>query len=69
MALQSQVLLRKFHYNGMRLTDPNPEKTVDQVRAFFALQFPELLNAVVEGPVTKNGEMTYTFQRATGSKG
>jgi PRTRC genetic system protein C len=69
MALQSQTLTRTFRYNGMRLTDPNSEKTVDQVKAFFAHQFPELLNSEIEGPVTKNGEMTYTFVRAAGSKG
>jgi PRTRC genetic system protein C len=69
MALQSQALTRKFKYNGMRLNDPSPEKTVDQVKSFFALQYPELLNSEVEGPVTKSGEMTYTFVRAAGSKG
>jgi PRTRC genetic system protein C len=69
MTLQAQTIVRKFKYNGMRLVDPSPEKTVDQVKSFYALQFPELLNSEVEGPVTKNGEMTYTFVRAAGSKG
>ncbi|KQB58906.1 MULTISPECIES: PRTRC system protein C [Acidovorax] len=69
MALQSTVLTRKFTYNGMTLADPAPGKDPDQIRIFFANQFPELLTAVVEGPSTKAGVATYNFQRAVGSKG
>lgn len=69
MALQSTVLTRKFSYNGLTLADPAPGKDPDQIRVFYATQFPELLTAVVEGPSTKNGVATYTFQRAVGSKG
>lgn len=69
MALQAVSIQREFKYNGMTLTDPSPSKTPDQVRVFFAAQYPELTNAVVEGPVTKSGKSTYTFARAAGSKG
>lgn len=53
----------------MTLADPAPGKDPDQIRIFFANQFPELLTAVVEGPSTKAGVATYNFQRAVGSKG
>ncbi len=69
MALQATTIQREFKYNGMTLTDPSPSKTPDQVRLFFASQYPELTNAVVEGPATKQGKSTYTFARAAGSKG
>lgn len=69
MALQGKTIIRKFRYNGMTLSDPSAEKTPDQVRMVFATQYPELLNSVIEGPVTKNGISTYTFARAVGSKG
>lgn len=69
MALQGSIIKRSFKYNGLTLTDPLAEKTADQVRKFYASQFPELINSVVEGPVTKNGVSTYTFIRAVGSKG
>lgn len=69
MALVASTITRSFKYNGMTLADPSASKTPDQVRAFFASQYPELTNAVVEGPVTKAGVSTYTFARAAGSKG
>lgn len=69
MALQSTVITRKFTYNGISLGDPAPGKDPDQIRIFYATQFPELLTAIVEGPVTKGGVATYTFQRAVGTKG
>lgn len=67
--MEVKNLTRSFKYNGITLTDPDPGKTPDQVRAIFAYQYPELLNAVIEGPVTKGGVSTYTFARAAGSKG
>jgi PRTRC genetic system protein C len=67
--MEVKTLTRSFKYNGIGLTDPDPGKTPDQVRAIYAYQYPELLNAVIEGPVTKGGVSTYTFARAAGSKG
>lgn len=69
MALQGSLITRKFKYNGLTLSDPLASKLPDQVRMFYAAQYPELLNSVVEGPVTKSGVSTYTFVRAVGSKG
>ncbi len=69
MALQATNITRTFKYNGMTLGDPSSEKTPDQVRMFFSRQYPELLNAVVEGPVTRNGNSVYSFARAVGAKG
>jgi PRTRC genetic system protein C len=69
MALEATDIKRTFKYNGMTLGDPSAGKSPDQVRMFFARQYPELLNAVVEGPVTKNGNSVYSFARAVGAKG
>jgi PRTRC genetic system protein C len=60
---------RKFKYNSVTLPDPNPDMSADEVREMYAAQYPELLNAVVEGPVTKDNVSTYTFIRAAGAKG
>lgn len=62
-------ITRKFKYNSVDLHDPNPSLSADDVRQFYATQYPELLNAVVEGPVTKAGVATFTFTRAAGAKG
>lgn len=69
MAITETKLIRSFKYNGITLADPAPGKTADQIRLFYATTYPELTNAVVEGPFTKGGTATYTFQRAAGSKG
>lgn len=30
--LKAEALAREFHYNGVRIPDPGPELTVEQVR-------------------------------------
>lgn len=62
-------LNRSFTYNGITLACPSAALTTDQVREFYATQYPELNNAVVEGPVTKNNVSAYKFVRAAGDKG
>ena len=67
--MQVAEIKRAFAYNGLKLPDPNPGMSIDQVKAMFAMQFPELNNSVVEGPVTKDSVATYTFTRAVEAKG
>ena len=62
-------ITRRFRYNSITLPDPNPALAPEQVREFYASQYPELNNAVVEGPVTQDAVATYTFTRAAGAKG
>ncbi|MDP2449103.1 MAG: PRTRC system protein C [Polaromonas sp.] len=67
--MQVLQIVRKFNYNGIALVDPNPALSIDAVREFYATQYPELNNSVIEGPVTKGQEATYKFLRAVGDKG
>lgn len=67
--MQVVEITRNFKYNSVDLPDPNPSLGPDDVRQFYASQYPELLNAVVEGPTTKAGVATYSFARAAGAKG
>ena len=69
MALKLSKMSRVFQLNGIRLPDPNPNMTVDDVKAFYAAQYPELTTAVVNGPEAAGDKMRYTFDRAIGSKG
>lgn len=69
MTIATADVVRSFRYNGMTLADPAPDKTPEQVMKIYGFQYPELLNAVVEGPVTNKGVSTYSFVRAAGSKG
>lgn len=67
--MQEIQIIRSFRYNSITLPDPNPALGPEQVREFYASQYPELNNAVVEGPVTRNAVASYTFTRAAGAKG
>lgn len=69
MALTITKMTRMFQFNGIRLPDPNPEMSVEDVKALYAAQYPELATAVVNGPEAMGDKMRYTFDRAIGSKG
>jgi len=67
--LQAQVLLREFSYNGIRIPDPAPQMSVEQVRDLLVPSYPELATAVLTGPEDTGTTLRYTFSRAIGSKG
>ncbi len=69
MALTVTPMTRIFLFHGIRLPDPNSEMSVEEVKAFYAAQYPELATAVVNGPEAVGDKMRYTFERAIGSKG
>ena len=60
---------REFVYHGTTLADPNPTFSIEEVRSFYATQFPELTSAAITGPETAGDRLRYTFERAIGSKG
>jgi PRTRC genetic system protein C len=64
-----EEMKREFVFNGIRLPDPNPKMAVDDVRAIYAIQYPEIATAALTGPEAVAGKMRYTFERAIGSKG
>ena len=68
-SLKTEVLLREFHYNGIRIPDPGPELTVDQVRDLLTPAYPEIATATVSGPEDTGSMLRYTFSRAIGTKG
>jgi PRTRC genetic system protein C len=69
MPLTITKMTRLFTFNGIRLPDPNPSMSVDEVKALYSAQYPELATAVVNGPEAVGDKMRYTFERAIGSKG
>ena len=69
MSLTVSKMTRIFQFQGIRLPDPNPTMSVDEVKALYAVQYPELATAVVNGPEAVGDKMRYTFDRAIGSKG
>jgi PRTRC genetic system protein C len=69
MAVTVTKMVRVFEFCGIRLPDPNEAMSVDEVKTFYAAQYPELATAVVNGPEATGDKMRYTFERAIGSKG
>ena len=67
--LQAQVLLREFNYNGVRIPDPAPQMSVEQVRDLLTPSYPEIATATLTGPEDTGTTLRYTFSRAIGSKG
>jgi len=67
--LKTEALLREFHYNGVRIPDPGPELTVEQVRDLLTPQYPEIATASLSGPEATGTTLRYTFSRAIGTKG
>ena len=67
--LQAQILLREFNYNGVRIPDPAPQMSVEQVRDLLTPQFPEIATATLTGPEDTGTTLRYTLSRAIGSKG
>jgi PRTRC genetic system protein C len=68
-SLKAEVLLREFNYNGVRIPDPAPQMTVDQVRDLLTPTYPEIATATLTGPEDIGTALRYTFSRAIGSKG
>jgi PRTRC genetic system protein C len=68
-ALKPQILLREFYFNGVRIPDPSPEMSVDEVRDFLTPTYPEIATATMTGPDATGSALRYTFHRAIGSKG
>jgi PRTRC genetic system protein C len=61
---------RAFLFNGARLADPDPSKSPDEVRKYYAANgYPTLTNASLTGPETKDGMQVYTLKAAVGTKG
>jgi len=67
--MKINLVEREFVYHGTTLADPNPKFSIEEVRSFYAAQFPELINAAITGPETVGDRLRYSFERAIGSKG
>jgi PRTRC genetic system protein C len=69
MAIQVEKLTREFAFQGVKLPDPNPKFSVEQVRDMYVAQYPELATAAVNGPESRGDKLVYSFIRAVGAKG
>ena len=69
MALTTKALPREFSYNGIKLPDPDPSLSIEQVRELFTASYPEIATAAITGPEDVGNALRNTFARAIGTKG
>ncbi len=67
--LQASPLKRSFAFLGLKLPDPNPKLTAEEVRSFYSAQYPDLATAAIAGPEAVGDKLLYRFERAIGTKG
>jgi PRTRC genetic system protein C len=69
MAITVTPMIRIFQFASIRLPDPNPALSVDEVKNLYCARYPELATATVNGPEAVGDKMRYTFEPVIGSKG
>jgi len=67
--IDAKVLARSFSYNRVKLPDPDPRMTPEDVKAAYSHQYPELATAAITGRKRVEGNLVYSFVRAIGTKG
>jgi len=67
--IDAKVLSRSFTFNGVKLPDPDPRMTPEDVKAAYSHQYPELATAAITGPEGSGEQLVYSFVRAIGTKG
>ena len=69
MSATLKPLTRVFQHGSLELADPNPKLKPEDVRKILGTQFPELLNAGIEGPAIRGDKQVFTFHKTLGTKG
>jgi PRTRC genetic system protein C len=59
-----ETMNREFRYDNLRLPDPNPSLTVEEVRTAFAATYPEIVTAAITGPEAVGNKLVYHFAKA-----
>jgi PRTRC genetic system protein C len=67
--VEKTTLKRSFSFNGLKLPEPDEQMSVEEVKSFYANQYPELTTAAISGPEIVGNTIQYTFSRAIGTKG
>ncbi len=67
--LQASPLRRSFSFQSLKLPDPNPKLTAEEVRSFYSALYPDLATAAISGPEAVGDKLVFRFERAIGTKG
>ena|SRR2546427_10539617 len=67
--IDPKVMSRSFSYDGVKLPDPDPRMTPEEVKTIYSNQYPELATAAIMGPEASEERLQYSFVRAMGRRG
>jgi PRTRC genetic system protein C len=67
--MEGHPLSRFFEVHGIKLPDPNPTLSVEEIRGLYSSQFPEIATATVTGPEQVGDKLVYRFSTSIGTKG
>lgn len=59
-----QTLNRVFKMGSVKLPDPNPAMTPEEVKKSYQPNYSHLKTAEIEGPEQQGNELVYTFRPA-----
>ncbi len=67
--IDAKALSRSFTCNGVKLPDPDPRITPEEVKTIYSHQYPELATAAVTGPEIVAGEVSTPLGMRTATGG
>jgi len=67
--LNPTPVARSFRYNGRILPDPDPGRSLQDIKRHYAAIYPDLVNATVTGGDFEGDQQVYSFERSIGTKG
>ena len=67
--MDCRPLPRCFDFCGVRLPDPDPKLSVEEIRNLYSHQYPDLATASITRPEAVGDKLRYEFLRSIGSKG
>jgi PRTRC genetic system protein C len=62
-----ETMTREFRYDSVRLPDPNPKLSIEEVRTAFSATYPEIATAAVTGPEAIGKNWSTTSRRRSKS--
>jgi len=67
--MQASTIGREFSWNGVKIPDPDPKLSPEEVRAVLATMYPDIATATITGPEAVGNRLLYRFVAAIGTKG
>ena len=67
--IAAKPLSRSFTYNGVKLPDPDPRMTAEEVKSLYSHQYPELATAAITGREASGEQCSTASSERLGRRG